>query len=288
MPRVPIPIDKRQWHPSLIPGPIMLVSTIDSRGTANIAPKSWVQMVSFEPPILMFSGTSRGQTERNIDQTGCFALNVVDASLVRRTVECVRWHGAERTERSGFVLGPATAIRAPIVEDCKASIECRLHSTHAVGSALVVYGEIVAATARDDIVSVDVLDRYARLAQSPYLEDGRYSVVAGSFPSEPTAATPDEFRRYVYLLSHVRPEAFTPDLVRAHVEHLKGLEARGMLDLCGPFSDYKGGMVVVRASSRDEARAIAESDPFVASGAESFELRTLDISSAANAHMGAG
>jgi len=48
--KVPYAIDKREWHPSLIPGPIALISTVDAGGTPNIAPKSWLQMVAFEPP----------------------------------------------------------------------------------------------------------------------------------------------------------------------------------------------------------------------------------------------
>lgn len=96
----------------------------------------------------------------------------------------------------------------------------------------------------------------------------------------------NEFRRYVYLLTHARPELFCEKLVREHVAHLKRIEDAGALELCGPFADYPGGIVIVRASSLQEARAIAESDPFVTSGAETFELRTLELSCRANQHMG--
>ncbi len=55
-PRIAIPLDKHGWQPSLIPGAIALVTTVDAQGEPNLAPKSWLQMVSFDPPILMFSG----------------------------------------------------------------------------------------------------------------------------------------------------------------------------------------------------------------------------------------
>ena len=51
--------------------------------------------------------------------------------------------------------------------------------------------------------------------------------------------------------------------MRRHVAHLKQLERKGQLVLCGPFQDHKGGMVIVSVGSLDEAKAIAESDPFV-------------------------
>ncbi len=96
----------------------------------------------------------------------------------------------------------------------------------------------------------------------------------------------DEDVRYVILLSHARPELITEQLVRAHVAHLQELEAKGLLELCGPFPDDRGGMVIVRVSNAEDARALAEADPFVSSGAESYQLRRWELSHAGNGHMG--
>jgi len=96
------------------------------------------------------------------------------------------------------------------------------------------------------------------------------------------------FTRYVILLSLNPGQNLTENLVKEHVAHLRRLDRDGQLELCGPFADYKGGMVIVRAASKEEAIAIAESDPFVSSGAESYELRTWELSCEANNHLGAG
>ena len=56
---------------------------------------------------------------------------------------------------------------------------------------------------------------------------------------------------YLYLMSN--KEELTEQLVKDHVEHLKALDADGKLVLCGPFSDYPGGMVVFQADSFDQA-----------------------------------
>ena len=77
-------------------------------------------------------------------------------------------------------------------------------------------------------------------------------------------------------------------LIKAHVAHLKMLEERNQLELCGPFTDYDGGMVILKNVSYSEAKDIAENDPFVVSGAESYELRTWELSCAENNHMGLG
>ncbi len=74
MKKVNYPIDKKKWSPSIIPGVIALISTYDLKGNPNIAPKSWIQMVSFEPSALRFSGSKDGTTEKNIELTTASAL----------------------------------------------------------------------------------------------------------------------------------------------------------------------------------------------------------------------
>jgi uncharacterized protein len=94
--------------------------------------------------------------------------------------------------------------------------------------------------------------------------------------------------RWVYLLTHAKPELFNEDLVRAHVAHLKKLEDQGLLELCGPFPDHNGGIVILRNVTEEQAKQIAESDPFVSSGAETHELRKLEVSCRENNHLGMG
>ena len=44
-------------------------------------------------------------------------------------------------------------------------------------------------------------------------------------------------------------------------------------------------MVVVRAESPDEAKAIAEADPFISSGCKTYELRCLEVANAENNYL---
>jgi flavin reductase (DIM6/NTAB) family NADH-FMN oxidoreductase RutF len=181
--RVSFPLDKRQWNPGLIPGPIMLVSTVDGEGCPNVAPKSWVQMVSFEPPLVLFSGQEGGVTERNVRESGCFALNIVDGRLADRAFACIRWRGEERIRRSGFRLVPAEVIAAPLVADCPAHLECRLHESRRAGSALLVIGEIVHVSVSAEIVAAAPLERYRLLDQALFLEPGCYATIRRARPA---------------------------------------------------------------------------------------------------------
>ena len=55
-----------------------------------------------------------------------------------------------------------------------------------------------------------------------------------------------------------------------------------MLVLCGPFTDYEGGIVILECADIEEAREIAKSDPFIEEGYKDFELRTLSIANKNN------
>jgi len=65
----------------------------------------------------------------------------------------------------------------------------------------------------------------------------------------------------------------------AHLAYQKDLEARGITFAAGPFADdaeqqWSGeGMIIVRAASLEEARAIADADPMHSSGVRRYRIR---------------
>ena len=85
---------------------------------------------------------------------------------------------------------------------------------------------------------------------------------------------------YVYLMDNKKN--LNMEIVKKHVEYVKELDDLGKLILCGPFTDYDGGIVILECKNIDEARLIAESDPFIKEGYKTFELRTLNIANKEN------
>lgn len=175
MKKINYPVDKHHWHPSLIPGPVVLISTYNVKNEPNIAPKSWLQMVSFEPPIVMVSGTKGNTTENNIVETRCFGVNFVDSSMASNVYDCINWFGQERINKTGLTLIDATKISAPLVVECKAHLECQLHNTKEIGSGYIIFGEIVTALIWEKIVYADPEKRYELLDQIVYLEECIFS-----------------------------------------------------------------------------------------------------------------
>jgi len=94
------------------------------------------------------------------------------------------------------------------------------------------------------------------------------------------ALTAKMLRRKLYVVlsqPSPTPEKLKP-LLPAHLEYMIGLEKRGVLFASGPLADRAGpptgaGLTILRATSAEEARALAEADPFVTNGLRTFELK---------------
>lgn len=74
------------------------------------------------------------------------------------------------------------------------------------------------------------------------------------------------------------PEALQA-VLPAHLAYQKEIEARGQLFLAGPMSDdtcelMQGiGLIVYKAASLDEAKAIADADPMHSEGVRTYTVR---------------
>ncbi len=67
-------------------------------------------------------------------------------------------------------------------------------------------------------------------------------------------------------------------LLPAHFEYMIDLEKRGVVFASGPLSDGAGppngaGLTILRTKSAQEARKLAEADPFVVNGLRTFEIK---------------
>lgn len=88
---------------------------------------------------------------------------------------------------------------------------------------------------------------------------------------------------FAYLMKNQNP--LNEKIVKSHVEHLRKLNSQEKLILCGPFTDYPGGLVIFSAEDIAEATTIAKSDPFIAEGYKTFEIRTLEIANEGNNYL---
>lgn len=86
---------------------------------------------------------------------------------------------------------------------------------------------------------------------------------------------------YTIFLENTELQLTRP-VIEDHVAHLKKLYAEGSLLLSGPFTDYPGGMLVIRCYDIQTAHQIAKQDPFVIGGYRTYSIRTLEVADETN------
>lgn len=89
---------------------------------------------------------------------------------------------------------------------------------------------------------------------------------------------------YVVFLNGIPDRPLNPAIVELHDQHLAELDRKGQLVLAGPLVERHGGLIVLRVANIAEARAIAEDDPMVRGGYESYELATWPIADRQNSY----
>jgi hypothetical protein len=89
------------------------------------------------------------------------------------------------------------------------------------------------------------------------------------------ALTKNMLRRKLYVVLSRGQGADLRPYLAEHLRWMIALEKEGKVFASGPFNvgTSGDGMTVLRADTADEARAIAERDPFVVNGIRTYEIR---------------
>jgi flavin reductase (DIM6/NTAB) family NADH-FMN oxidoreductase RutF len=155
------------WMTSVIaPRPIAWVSTIAADGRTNLAPFSFFQGVTSNPPTLMFVPVNNrdGQpkdTVRNLQQVPEFVVNVVPYALAgpMNATAATLPYGESEAEKFGIAMTPSTKVRPPRVAAAPVAFECTLHQIVDIGegplAAHVVFGRIHLVHVSDAVLGAD-------------------------------------------------------------------------------------------------------------------------------------
>lgn len=168
------------------PRPIAWVSTVGADGTPNLAPFSYFNAVSADPPFVMFAPNAKAagaakDSYANLLEVPEFVVSLVSCAQAQQMNATSKVYplGVNEFERCGIESAPSHTVRPPRVASSHAAFECRVYQVIAlpVGSdqreSHVVIGEVTGIHI-DDAVIVDgqvserLLDPLARLGAFNY------------------------------------------------------------------------------------------------------------------------
>ncbi len=127
-------------------GPTVLI-TSSLNGKDNIMPISWTIPLDFEPPVVGCCLGDQSRTFQIVNKTKEFAINIPTANLVKKVYGLGQISGrtADKFKMFKLVKEPASKIKAPLIRDCYANLECRVIDTSLVSKYNLFIATIVAA-----------------------------------------------------------------------------------------------------------------------------------------------
>ncbi len=170
--------DKRTWSPSPLMGQIVFVTTLNEDGSSNIAPKSWISMMVFDPPILALGCNLKHQTAKNILAQKEFVINVPSAEMAETVWKCSELPHPRPVEAVGLTPIPAVKVKPPRVAECRAHLECTLDKHLSYGDEIIFLGQIRAVEIDKEVC--EAADPYSLLRMFVYLDGTKYGVVENS------------------------------------------------------------------------------------------------------------
>ena len=103
-----------------------------------------------------------------------------------------------------------------------------------------------------------------------------------STAGDPSSKNADRY--FLILFKMVPGRALSPEVLGSHAAHLSELDRSGRLVLAGPVPERQGGLIALRVASLADAKAIADEDPLVRGGYQTYELGTWLMSNRQNGY----
>jgi flavin reductase (DIM6/NTAB) family NADH-FMN oxidoreductase RutF len=130
----------------LEPGPVVLVTTMRN-GRPNVMTMSWHTMLEFEPPLVGCVISNRNYTFGRLKATKECVINIPTVELADKVVGCGNTTGAKVDKFASFGLTPKTGkrVKAPLIEECYANLECRVADTRMVPKYCLFVLEVLKA-----------------------------------------------------------------------------------------------------------------------------------------------
>ena len=145
------------------PRPIAWVTSIDPEGRVNLAPFSFYNAFSANPPVVVFSPTLRRDgakkdTLRNVEATREFVLNAAVEALAEQVNLSSKElpYGQSEVEYTGLTLRPSLKVKPPRIAESPVNMECKLIQIVPLGNGPVagnlVIGEVVMMHVDDEVL----------------------------------------------------------------------------------------------------------------------------------------
>ena len=153
----------------VVPRPIGWITTISTAGLVNLAPFSFFNLLSYDPPFVLFSAGAHeedgGKKDSviNVEATGEFVYNMATWTQKEQMNQSalLTERGLDEMAATRLEPLPSRMVRPPRVKGSPVHFECRLHQiitlpgTKPSGNHQLVIGRVLAVHIDDAVLTAD-------------------------------------------------------------------------------------------------------------------------------------
>lgn len=143
-------------HTMMYPAPAVVASAYDENGRADACTLAFATMCSHHPPAVMIAinSTLKRKTLKSILQTKefCIGFGSIEHLAEVDYLGIESGYKEDKLAKINFTPIKAEKVNAPIIDEFKVSLECKVIHVAEVGSHTQITGEIVNVQADSDVV----------------------------------------------------------------------------------------------------------------------------------------
>lgn len=152
------------------PRPIGWITSMSLKGEINLAPYSFFNSVSSDPPIVMFASDGRKDTITFVEETGEFVCNLAVWDL-RDHVKETSWtfpRGTNEMEAAGLEAAPSLLVAPPRIRASPCALECKWLQTSRLNDIdgnpaprFIAFGQVIGVHIDERFIRDGLLDTAA-------------------------------------------------------------------------------------------------------------------------------
>lgn len=138
------------------PTPTVIAAAYDENGRADACTLAFVMMSSHHPPCvtIAINATAKRKTLKSILSSGAFTVGYPSTDQAKEAdyLGVETGYHADKLKEIGYTTTEAKCVHAPVIDQIKLTLECKVVHTVTVGSHTQITGEIVNIQASEAIV----------------------------------------------------------------------------------------------------------------------------------------
>jgi flavin reductase (DIM6/NTAB) family NADH-FMN oxidoreductase RutF len=152
------------------PRPIGWISSMSAKGEINLAPYSFFNTVSSDPPMVMFASNARKDTLIFVEETKEFVCSLAVWDL-REQLKETSWSyptGVNEMAAAGLEAAPSVLVRPPRVKASPCALECKFLQTVRLNDIdgnpagrFITFGQVIGVHIDERFIKNGILDTAA-------------------------------------------------------------------------------------------------------------------------------